>query len=390
MTEDWREPLFFAGDDLQRSRVERIQQQLRERGLDALLLIKHDAIRYATGFYTKGYRPFLDIEYMALVTADGTVTLGTMVFGEAVRARVRSRADRVIELPPPRRWGQAIEELLRESGLAQSSVGFDFLPHWIYTHLQSTMAEVELVESADFWASMTAIKLPQEVDLLRRALEITQLRMTEALRVLGGGGMSEMEVAAAAENVMRRAGSEMTPFISLVSSGYNAALFERLATPKPIVAGEMVVIDLGCVLNGYTGDFARTTVAGTPTREQGRLYQAAYAAHQAGIAAAVPGARCGDVDRLIRDVLRDEGYEEYTAGWATGHQLGYGLHGSPIIGPGVEDELRPGMVINLEPALFTPDRFDIGGVEIEDTLLITEDGNERLTHLGYDEKLLSI
>jgi len=388
MTVTWDQPIFYAGDDLQDIRVARIQEQLSARGLDALLLIKHDAIRYATGFYTKGYRPFLDIEYAAVIVADGPVILGTMLHGEANRARIRSRADQVIELPKPRQWGPALENVLRENGLEQASIGFDFMPHWIHSHLRDALPGAELVESADFWSAMTAVKLPQEVELLKKALDIAQLGMREAMRALSRNGVTELEVAAAAENAMRLSGSEMTPFISLVASGYNAALFERLATTKKVGDGEMVVIDLGCVVQGYTGDFARTTAVGTPTSEQKRLYQAAHRAHLEALAAAKPGVRCGDIDDLIRAVLRDEGFERYTAGWATGHQLGYGLHGSPVIGPGVDDELLPGMVINIEPALFTPDRLDIGGVEIEDTLLITEGGNERLTHFEYDARLL--
>jgi Xaa-Pro aminopeptidase len=244
------------------------------------------------------------------------------------------------------------------------------------------------VDASHVWTEATSIKLPQEIELIRTALQITQAGMEVALRRASEGGVPELDVAAAAEYEMRLAGSEMTPFISIVASGWNAAMFERVATPKVIRPGEMVVIDLGCVFRGYTGDFARTTVCGSPTAEQRRLYRAAHTALQAAIGAVRPGVRCASIDQIVRDVLRDEGYEQYMMRWPSGHQLGYGLHGAPLIGPGIDEELRAGMVINIEPAAWTADQEHIGGVEIEDTVLVTDDGFERLTDLAYDAALL--
>jgi Xaa-Pro aminopeptidase len=198
----------------------------------------------------------------------------------------------------------------------------------------------------------------------------------------------EIEISAEAEYVMRREGSEMNPFIPVVASGSNAAVWERVATDRVIEPGDMVILDFGCVYRGYTGDFARTTVVGEPTPAQCRLYRGAHRALGEAIAAVRPGVLCSEIDAVARAVMRDEGLERYVAPWAIGHQLGYGLHGSPVIGPGVDVPLQPGMVINIEPALNTPDDPRVGGVEIEDTVLVTEGGCERLTDFPYDERLL--
>ncbi|HZS94788.1 MAG TPA: Xaa-Pro peptidase family protein [Chloroflexota bacterium] len=380
-------PLFYCGDELQQAKLERVQAAMQTAELDALLLVKHDAVRYVTGFYAKGYRPFIEIEYLALVLPEGLPVLGTSLAGEEGRATLRSRTSEVRTLPGWRAWGSALAGILAERGLIEAGIGYDLMPLFLHDELMTALPNARFVDASDIWSQITAVKLPGEIALLRKALEIAQSGMDAALDAVRPG-ISEIEVAAEAEYVMRRAGSEMNPFIPVVASGPNAAVWERVATPRTIQSGEMVILDFGCVWNGYTGDFARTTVTGEPTAEQKRLYRGAYRALQEAIGAVRPGVPCGGIDSVARRVLREEGLERYAAPWAIGHQLGYGLHGSPALARGVEAELQPGMVINIEPALYTPDDLTIGGVELEDTVLVTDSGAERLTSLGYDERFL--
>jgi Xaa-Pro aminopeptidase len=152
----------------------------------------------------------------------------------------------------------------------------------------------------------------------------------------------------------------------------------------------MVILDFGCVYNGYTGDFARTTVVGEATPRQKDIYRVAYESLQAGIDAVKPGIMCSQLDHVMRQVIESNGYSEYQHKWASGHQLGYGLHGEPLIGPGVDVPLQEGMVINLEPSIYIYDDLSVGGVELEDTLLVTATGCRRLTDFPYDEKLLML
>ena len=380
-------PPFYAGDELQAIRLANVQAVLKERGLDALLLLKHDAVRFVTGFYAKGYRPFIEFEYAALVPADGLPILGTALAGEEERARLRSRTSAVRRLPKLRAWGAALAQILVEEGFSRAKVGFDLMPHFVHQDLQSALPGLDLVDSADIWAGITAVKHPLEVVLIREALGIAEAGLQAAIDGVRPG-VSEVEVSAAAEYVMRQRGSEMNPFIPVVASGSNAAVWERVATQRVIGPGEMVILDVGCVHLGYTGDVARTTIVGEPSAAQRNLYQAAHLALQEAIKAIRPGLACGHIDALVREVIAGEGLERYTAPWAVGHQLGFGLHGAPLLGPGVEDPLEIGMVVNIEPALSTPDAPEVGGVELEDTVLVTMDGCERLTSTPYEARLL--
>lgn len=201
-------------------------------------------------------------------------------------------------------------------------------------------------------------------------------------------GKKEIEISAIGEYIMRKQGSETNPFIPVVASGSNAAIWERLATEKEINEGDMVVLDFGCVYKGYTGDFARTTIVGNPSDEQKALYKAAYVSLQEAIRAVKPGVFCSKIDKIARDVLIDSGFEKYQHPWATGHQLSFSLHGSPLIDINVDIPLQEGMVINIEPSIFIYDNHNIGDVELEDTVLVTKTGYEKLTDFPYDCRLL--
>ena len=231
------------------------------------------------------------------------------------------------------------------------------------------------------------IKHPIEIECLRKAIEITEVGFVSAMEAVVPG-VKEFEVAARAEYCMRNAGSEMVPFLPVVASGANGSIFERIATDKVIRKGELVILDLGCIWRGYTGDMGRTVCAGQPSQDQKSIYKANYMALQEAIKAVRPGVTCDQIDAVARRVIREAGYERYEHKFATGHQLGYGLHGTPLVARGVPYVLRPGMVIALEPRITIFDKPQIGGSQLEDVVLVTEEGHERLSKLGFDETLL--
>lgn len=383
-----RKPLFYCGDEIHQAKMGKVQASLRTRGLDGLLLLKHDAVRYVTEFYTKGYRPFLDFEYAAFVPLGKDPVLGFTLGGEERRAAIRSRVADARQLPKVSLWSDGLSDILRDYGVTSGRVGFDIMPHFVLEGLRARLPHLDLVQSEDVWIELTAIKHPLEVGIIEEALKIAEAGTQAAIAALEPG-KSEIEISAEGEYMIRRRGSEMNPFIPVVASGPNSAIWERIATERKITSGDMVILDFGSVHNGYTGDVARTVVVGKPTPEQRNLYRITWESLQAAIAAVRPGVLCSDIDRIARQVIEDAGYGKYQHRWATGHQLGYGLHGAPALGPGVDVPLQEGMVINIEPSLYTYDDLSVGGVELEDTVLVTADGIRRLSSLPYDDKLLS-
>jgi Xaa-Pro aminopeptidase len=380
-------PIFYPGDELHRVKNEKIQDALGENGLDAFLFTKHDAVRYVTDFYVKGYRPYPELEYLTIVPKGRAPVLGYSLSGEEPRIRERSEVQDFRRLYGLANWPKVIEAILVDYGLTSSRIGVDLLPYEMYLSLVERLPDVEFVPASDLWSHLTAVKHPLEIGVIREALRLSQVGMQTALDVLSAG-KTELEVSAAAEYVMRAGGSEMNPFIPVVASGRNAIIWERVATDKIIEDGDMVIIDVGCVYKGYTGDFARTTVVGNPNSKQREIYTVAHKALQASIEAVKPGVLCSEIDAASRAVIARYGYTKYENAWATGHQLGYGLHGAPHINRGVDLPLEPNMVVNIEPSIFTYDDPSGGGVELENTVLVTESGYELLTPFPFDDRLL--
>jgi len=175
------EPLFYCGDDVHRAKIQKVQDALIRRDLDALLLLKHDAVRYVTEFYAKGYRPFLDIEYAALVPRGRDAVLGFTTAGEERRAAIRSRVRETRRLPRLAEWPAALAVMLADYSLAHGRVGFDLLPQFMYQGLRDRLPGLELIDASDVWVDIAAIKHPLEVVLIERALKIAQERTAAAI-----------------------------------------------------------------------------------------------------------------------------------------------------------------------------------------------------------------
>ena len=192
-------------------------------------------------------------------------------------------------------------------------------------------------------------------------------------------GVTERQVAAVLEAALREAGYERPAFDTIVASGPNSALPHYRAGGRVMVAGDLLVLDFGGVLDGYCSDLTRTVAVGPPSPEARRIHAAVHAAQQAAVAAVRPGADTTSVDTAARDVLRQHGLGD-AFGHGTGHGLGLDIHEEPRITRQRADvprlPLEPGMIFTIEPGAYLP---GFGGVRIEDDVLVTETGCDVLT-----------
>jgi Xaa-Pro aminopeptidase len=382
-----QDPLFYAGDALHQVKQRKVEDVLAQAGLDALLFFKAEAVRYITDFYAKGFRPFLELEYVVLAMQGRPPVVGYVSGSDDIRIRVRSDIADARRLPALAGWADAIGAMLADYGLANGRIGTDVMPFMVHDGLARRFPGAAFVDANPIWTTLTAIKHPLEIAWIAEAVRVADIGMAAARGAVRPGAV-ERDVAAEAVYAMRRHGSEFEPFIPLVASGANTALFERVATDKAIAAGEMVILDIGAVVRGYTGDLGRTAICGDPSPEQCSIYRATHLALEEAKKLVRPGATCGEIDRRARAVIVDAGWGKHLYGGSTGHQLGYGLHGAPLVDRDVEAVLVENMVMCLEPRIILPDRPDIGGAHLEDVVVVTADGCRQLNATPHDEKLL--
>jgi Xaa-Pro aminopeptidase len=146
---------------------------------------------------------------------------------------------------------------------------------------------------------------------------------------------------------------------------------------------------VGAVVRGYTGDLGRTVICGDPATDQKAIYKATYLALEEAKNLIRPGVTCHQIDQRARAVIIESGWGKYLYSGNTGHQLGFGLHGEPLIHRNVDFEVVENMVMCLEPRIVLPERPDIGGAHLEDVVRVTADGFEQLNQTPLDERLLA-
>jgi Xaa-Pro aminopeptidase len=382
------EPSFYGGDELHKAKQEKVQNLIDTWGLDALLFLRSEVVRYITDFFIKGYRPFFELEYFVLIPKNREPAVGYSSGSDNYRLQLRSSIEDFRKLPGLESWHKVIAEMLQDYGLTQRRIGIDILPYFIGDQLKEEFPKIELVDANHLWTELTTFKHPKEIEYIKRSLEITEIGLQVAMAEAKPGAR-EVDVATEAEYAMKKAGSEFNPTLIQVASGINASIFERIATEKRIRYGEAVIIDLTSSYRGYTGDGGRTVFAGgRVTPEQEKIYQVCHRSLQESISAVKPGAKCFEPDAVARRVIEEAGYGKYEHKFATGHQLGWALHGAPSINREVEFVIQPNMIIALEPRITMFDRPEVGGVHLEDVVLVTDNGNELLTKLAFEEHLL--
>lgn len=239
---------------------------------------------------------------------------------------------------------------------------------------KAARGRMKLKPRGNLVASLRAVKDEAEIELIRKASDLTSEGMKTAYELLSPG-MKEYEVAAEIEYAMRKHGSYGTAFETAVSSGPNSAFPHGGCSDRIIRQGDLVVLDFGAVYKFYRSDMTRTLVAGKPSEKQEKLHAIVNDAQKEAFKAMKPKAKARDVDAAGRKLIEAAGYGGVFV-HGLGHGVGLDIHESPILNPNSKEKLVAGNVVTNEPGIYLP---GYGGVRIEDTVLVGRDGAERLT-----------
>ncbi len=353
-------------------RVDRVRARLGDAGADALLVTTPENIRWLTGF-TGSAGLLLVTAGGAVLTTDGRYR--TQAAEQLADAGVADAVDLAIGGVEAQLTvlGTALVGHAR-LGLESGNVTWSAMRSWA-----ARWPEVELVPTDGVVTELRMVKDGWEIDRMVRAAAIADAALASVTDLLTGDrdmGTTELAVAAALDHAMRELGAEDRAFETIVASGPNAAKPHARPTGRRIEVGDPVVVDFGAMFDGYRSDMTRTFSVGRPPEgEMARVFEVVAASQRAGVASVRPGERAGEIDRVCRDVIAE-------AGWAdrfehgTGHGVGLDIHEAPSVGPGSTANLSPGVVVTVEPGVYLA---GLGGVRIEDTLVVTADGSRNLT-----------
>ncbi len=245
--------------------------------------------------------------------------------------------------------------------------------------LKKLGGEVEFMAMEEEIKNLRAVKDPQELSLLRAAIDLSTKSFSHILERLKEGAV-EKEVALEMEFFMKKNGAEATGFDIIIASGKRSALPHGRASGKRIERGDFVLIDFGLRVQGYHSDQTRTLACGKPTSEQEKVYRIVKEAHDLGIDAIRPGVPICEIDKTARDHIQRQGYGEYF-GHGLGHGIGLAVHEDPVVNGENKGLIQEGMVFTIEPGVYIP---QWGGVRIEDMILVAPQGAEVLTYLPIE------
>ncbi|MDD5219525.1 MAG: Xaa-Pro peptidase family protein [Candidatus Bipolaricaulis sp.] len=338
----------------------------------AILLYNYEgsdraSLRYLTGFTGEG----------ALVVSDAeTVLITDSRYTEQARRETSG-----VRIEESRDWmGAGSAAVLRGLGIDRVAFSSKRVTHHWYD------AAVKLdgltwVPMPDPVNELRAVKSPAEIECLRKAARLADDALSRLVPEIQLG-MDEMQVALRLEWLMREAGSEGIAFDVNVSAGENSALnhYNPAHGRRKLRRGDLLLFDFGACVDGYRSDITRTLSLGTPSNEAKTIYSTVLRANLAGIDAARPGATGVEVDAAAREVIRKAGYGE-RFGHGLGHGIGLEVHERPGLSPLSKDTLAVGMVTTIEPGIYLP---GVGGVRIEDDVVIVEGGCEVITGFPKD------
>ena len=247
---------------------------------------------------------------------------------------------------------------------------------------------------AEWFAATELVATDGVVEQLRRTKDDGEVaRIAEAARVADEAlasvrplldGVSEADFALELDFSMRRLGADGVAFETIVAAGPNAAKPHHRPSTREMHAGEAVVVDFGALVDGYRSDMTRTLGAAADA-VLARAWAAVAEAQEAGVAAVAAGSLAADVDRACRETITHHGFGDAFV-HPTGHGVGLDIHEAPAVSATSTDTLSTGHVLTVEPGVYLP---DIGGVRIEDTVVVTEGGCLPLTHAPKERPELS-
>ena len=342
-------------------RVEKLREAMRKDAVDGFLITSPYTLRYLTNFTgTAG---------LALITLEKAFFITDFRYTEQASEQVQGMT--IIQ-----QQGNIVDEIIK---LMESEginvLGFEdaSMTYAEYSIFEEVI-DAELAPASGMIEKLREQKDDGEIAIIEKACAIADEGFEHVLKMIRPG-MTEIEVANQLDFFMRSLGATGTSFDTIVASGVRSALPHGIASEKMIEQGDLITLDFGCVYQGYVSDITRTFAIGDPGQQLKEIYQIVLEAQLKVIEVAQSGVTGAQLDGVARDFITEAGYGE-AFGHSTGHGIGMEIHEGPNISRSNDTPLNVGNIITDEPGIYLA---GLGGVRIEDDLVILAEGNRILT-----------
>lgn len=357
-------------------RLERLDRAMQAAGLDTVFVSNPKNVQYLTGFKPMmpgDVQPIGDPEGFALIRANEVHLLcdGRYIAGARQLSGVTPQ---LIESPTTAKTiGDKIKDIL---GSGAKTLGFerDALLYCDAVGLIESLPDMTCQPAEELLARLRLIKMPEEVEVIRKAQAITSECFEQIVKFIRIG-MTERQVALEIGNYLRTH-SEGNSFNPIVAFGETSCHPHYLPDAnRKLEKGQTVLLDFGSIYEGYCGDMTRMLYMGKADERQREVHDLVLQAQLRCLDGIRPGVTCHSLDALCRDYFDEKGCADRFA-HGTGHGVGLAIHEAPRIKRGIEAQVEPGMVFTVEPGLYYE---GWGGVRIEDMIVVTETGHDNLT-----------
>lgn len=348
------------------SRIDRLLAIMAEQGLDSLFLNNVQNIRYISGYTGE--------DSYILISPKGRWFITDYRYSEQAEEECQD-FEVICRNRQTTSLGQCVNNLLKDNGIKQMGFERNHINYGMIEDIKADLESIQTLPTANIVEDMRYVKDAEEIALTKKAAAIADKAFDKLMDIIKVG-MTEAEAALELEYYMKKYGAEGLAFDTILLAGARTSMPHGIPSDKVIEHGDFVTIDFGALYKGYRSDMTRTFIMGEASEEQVRLYNSVLESQKIGVAAVKAGITGKEPDDRVKDILvRDKYYEH--AGKGLGHGVGLNLNEPPFLSQICKDELQENCVITIEPGVYIP---GFGGVRVEDTVVVTENGCEIITH----------
>ena len=337
-------------------RVKNVQDKLSKYNIDALLVTNMFNVRYLANFTgTTG---------LVVITKDESYFVTDFRYTE--QAAEEAKGFTIVKNEGP--IFEEVAKIVQEDKIENLGFEQENITYAVYNQINDIIP-CELVPVTGLIEKLREVKTEDEINIIKEAINITEKAYDYILGFVKPG-KTEIEVANELDFYMRNEGATSVSFDTIVASGVRSAMPHGVASDKVIEEGDMVTIDFGCYYKGYVSDMTRTFAVGDPGEQMKEIYEIVYQANKKVNEVAKAGMTGAELDAIARDYIAEKGYGPQF-GHTLGHGIGLEVHEGPSLSFRNEDKLVVNNIVTNEPGIYVP---GLGGVRIEDDLVIKEDG----------------